>query len=445
MRWALIGKAALILVLLASIAYPTVSAQNVTLSYVYKLYGDGTASVTVVLTGLTGLVEYSFPVSEKVVNESLVAFDEQGDIVLATYNGTHITVYPMNATDKVIVQYEAVVGTITVEGLVSVNITVKGQATLVLPEGAGLIYFNDNPDIEVIGETIKLKYTSPGLIQVEFIPPLPATTTTTTTTTSPTTTTQTSPTPTSPPSTNTTTQTTVTETKTQTTQITTSSPTSSPSTSPVTTTTKTTTTTQTQASSPATTTTKTETTTLTTSPTPTTTTSMTPSITQTSTTTTTSPSTSSTTTPSTSPTPTATTKLTTPTTTTQPTSGFPTIVIVFIAVIIALLIGGVVAYKKFFTKSFSSPTPQIPSHSPPSSGGITLTYRGELDERDRTILKALSEKPMSISELARSLGLSKSTVWRRVRRLERNGYVKTREEGNKTIIELTDKARREIG
>ncbi len=434
MQWALTGKVALILVLLVSIVYPTVSAQSVALSYVYKLYADGAASVTVVLTGLTGLVEYSFPVSEKVVNESLVAFDEQGDVVLATYNGTHITVYPMNATDKVIVQYEAVVGTITAEGLVLVNITVEGQATLVLPEGAGLIYFNNNPDIEVIGETIKLKYTSPGPIQVEFIPPLPATTTATTTPTTTTTTTQTTTTPTST-ATTTTSPTTVTQTTTPTTTKTTA---------------KTTTTqTQTQTTSTPTTTKTTSTPTQTSTTTTTTPTSITSTPT---TTTPTSPSPTSSPTSSPTTTPTATTSPATvssgpatPTTTTQPTGGFPTIVVVFIVVIIVLLIGGVIAYKKFFTKSFSTPSPGTPSHPLPPSGGVTLTYRGELDERDRTILRALAEKPMSISELARSLGLSKSTVWRRVRRLERNGYVRTREEGNKTIIELTDKARREIG
>ncbi len=424
----------LALILLALLNVQLALSQNVGLSYVYKLYSDGAASVMVVLTGLSGLVEYSFPVSEKVVNESLVAFDEQGDVVLVTYNGTHITVYPMNATDKVIVQYEAVVGSITVEGIVSVNISVEGQATLVLPEGAGLIYFNDNPDIEVIGETIKLKYTSPGPIQVEFIPPLPATITTPTTTTPTNTTTPTSfPTPT-----NTTTATTpVTQTQTTTTNTTqaTTTPTTT-TTTPTTTTQPTSTPTQTEASTP-------------------TTPQTTPTITEeaqattTSTPTTTSP--TSTPTETTTPTPTVTTSpstvpatTTTPTTTTQPTGGFPTIVVVFIAVIIVLLIGGVIAYKKFFTRSFSTPQLQTTSHPPPPGGGVTVTYRGELDERDRTILKALAGKPMSISELARSLGLSKSTVWRRIRRLERNGYVRTREEGNKIIIELTDKARREI-
>ncbi|RLE37204.1 hypothetical protein DRJ17_07035 [Candidatus Woesearchaeota archaeon] len=372
----------LMLITLLLIMLPASGVQQPSLSYLYKLGDNGVASVTIIVSRLTGIIEYSIHVYEEVINESLVAFDEQGNIVLATYNGTHITIYPMNTTDKVIIQYEAIAGHVTVEGLIQVNLTVHGTTTIILPEGAGLIYFSGNPEVEIIGETIKLRYSEPGIIQLEYIPPIPITTPPPSPTTSPTTT----PTPT---------QTLTTET----TPTSTPSPTTSPSPVPTT-------------SSPS----------LTTTPSP-------------------SPITTPTTSPSPTTTPSPTTPTATSTTTVQPAPTFPTIVIVFIVIIIVLLIGGIILYKTKFSKTYFS-TPSF-KPLPPSTSGKEVEFleHGKLDERDKLILSKLSKKSMSISELARELGLSKSTVWRRVRKLEKQGYVKTREEGKKTIIELTEKAR----
>ena len=360
------------LITLLLIMIPASGVQQPSLSYVYKLGDNGVASVTIVVSRLTGIIEYSIYVYEEVINESLVAFDEQGNIVLATYNGTHITIYPMNTTDKVIIQYEAIAGHVTVEGLIQVNLTVHGTTTIILPEGAGLIYFSGNPEVEIIGETIKLRYSEPGIIQLEYIPPIPITTPSPSPTTSPTTTPIQTPTP---------------------------SPTTSPSPVPTT-------------SSPS----------LTTTPSP-------------------SPITTPTTSPSPTTTPLSTTSTTTSTTTVQPAPTFPTIVIVFIVIIIVLLIGGIILYKTKFSKTYFSTPSFKPSPPSTSSKEVEFLEHGKLDERDKLILSKLSEKSMSISELARELGLSKSTVWRRVRKLEKQGYVKTREEGKKTIIELTEKAR----
>lgn len=333
------------------------NAQQPSISYVYRLRDSGVASVTIIASELTGIIEYSIRVCEKVVNESLVAFDEQGNIVLAVYNGTHITIYPMNTTDKVIIQYEAIVGHVTVEGLVQVNLTIWGPTTIVLPEGAGLIYFSGNPEVEVVGETIKLRYSEPGITLLEYIPPIPTTTS--------------SPPTTLPKATPTSTQVSTIET----------TPTSTPS-----------------STTPP-------------SPAPTT--------------------------PSTSPTVPA----TMPTTTVQPLPTFPTIVIAFIIVIIVLLIGGIILYKTKLSKTYFSISSSKYFPRSASSREVEFLEHRKLDERDKLILSKLSEKPMSISELARELGLSKSTVWRRVRKLEKQGYIKTREEGKKTIIELTEKAK----
>lgn len=421
------ASAILLLVLIALyVAVIPVAAQQPSLSYVYKLRGDGSASVTIVITGLTGLVEYSFPISEEVVNDSLVAFNEQGDIVLATYNGTHIIVYPMNATDKVIVQYEAIIGEV-IDGYVRINITVLGPATIVLPEGAGLIYFSGSPSVEIVGETIKLRYNVSGTIQLEYI--LAETETITTPTTTETTTITT------------TTTETITTTPTPTTETTTTTTTPTTSPTPITTPTTTTPTKSVIVTTP--------TSTYTTTPTST---QQSPTESPTTSTTSTQPTTTpTTTTPIIASTP-ATSETTVTTETTQAPSPIPfATVAVFIVIIIVLLVAGIFLYKAKFSKTyFSSGTglsqgPSSPPSPPPSGGEVVLMEHRGIDERDRLILSKLSEKPMSISELSRELGLSKSTVWRRIRKLEKEGYVITHEEGKKTIIKLTDKARSLLG
>ena len=190
------------MVLIALHSMLAVVAASPSLSYVYSFDDKGIARVTVIVSGLTGLLEYSFPVYEQVVNESLIAFDENGNVVLADYNGTYITIYPYNTTDKVIVQFNAIPSTIE-NDIITATIHPYGPATIILPDNAGLLYFNDTPQIEIIGETIKLYYNESGGYEIQYIV---VNATTTTTTTQPTTT-QTATTTTTPTTTTTTTTT----------------------------------------------------------------------------------------------------------------------------------------------------------------------------------------------------------------------------------------------
>ena len=66
---------------------------------------------------------------------------------------------------------------------------------------------------------------------------------------------------------------------------------------------------------------------------------------------------------------------------------------------------------------------------------------------DAIILRAaaigrLEDRPMSVSSLASYVNLPRQTVSRRVRRLCERGMLTTRRDGNRTIVETTDKARR---
>lgn len=66
---------------------------------------------------------------------------------------------------------------------------------------------------------------------------------------------------------------------------------------------------------------------------------------------------------------------------------------------------------------------------------------------DAIILRAaaigrLEDRPMSVSSLASYVSLPRQTVSRRVHRLAKAGMLRTRREGNRTIVDTTEKARR---
>jgi len=67
-----------------------------------------------------------------------------------------------------------------------------------------------------------------------------------------------------------------------------------------------------------------------------------------------------------------------------------------------------------------------------------------LDDRDIAILSALVGGELSLSDLARKVGLNKSVVWRRVNRMMREGYLERRVVKGKTMYRLTEKGLRAI-
>ncbi len=67
-----------------------------------------------------------------------------------------------------------------------------------------------------------------------------------------------------------------------------------------------------------------------------------------------------------------------------------------------------------------------------------------LDDRDLAILSALAGGELSLSDIARKVGLNKSVVWRRVNRMMREGYVERRVVKGRTMYRLTEKGLRAI-
>lgn len=65
------------------------------------------------------------------------------------------------------------------------------------------------------------------------------------------------------------------------------------------------------------------------------------------------------------------------------------------------------------------------------------TLKSEIDERDIEILRVVSLKELTISGLARELGLSKSVAWRRIRKLSHLKLIATTDVNGKTYIKVT--------
>lgn len=69
------------------------------------------------------------------------------------------------------------------------------------------------------------------------------------------------------------------------------------------------------------------------------------------------------------------------------------------------------------------------------------TVERGMEESDRRILEALKEGAETCSEVSKRIGLSPSSVSRRMERLEDNGYLKREVEGNKRPADLTFKGK----
>ncbi len=375
----------------------------VTGTYVYTLGTDGSADVNIIVSNVTGQATIYVKVDPGILPESLVAVDEKGNIVpTSIVSSTVVQAIPANQSTQLFIRYEAIVGEVS-GGLVKDIIAPGGPATIRLPAGAALLYFNGTPSsIKMVGNQIVIEYSSAGTYEIEFTLPPPPTTTASTATTSTTTTATTSTTPTSSTTTSTTTPPTTTSTRPTSTTITTSV------------------TSVTTASTPhsATSTSITQTTVATTSRTATA-----------STTITTVPTTATKTQQSTQ------ISSSTATKTTQPSQGNMTWAYALIVIAIVTAIVVVIASRS-----------RRASHSGSSAvGGGELIRAEELDERDYEILRTLKEGTETISSLARKLGLSKSVVWRRVQKLLRLGLISKEDKGGRTYLSITEEGLRRLG
>ncbi len=427
----LLAAALVGVLVIAMLAYST-AGSVVEFTLTYRLDSYGLAHVTLIVTGVSNTTEsIVVPLEPGYVRESILVVSSSGEPLPYTVNDTTLTVYTSGLVESLVASYDAIVGEAS-SGVVRVVVHPFTASTIYLPKGAALLAVNGTPVIQLISGTIVLRYSSPGVYAISFLAPQPlaatptATTTPTTTTTATTTTTVT-----------TTTQTATTTTTTRTTTTWTTTTTTKPARP---TATQTTTTTSTTTGKPATTTATTKppaqptTTSHTTTATPATTLTKTgaqqpPTGTTKTTQAATTPGKPSTTvarTTTTGPGAATSTKTQTreTTTTARRMEGQPPLaVLVAVPIIAGIALGGYIAYK----------------HGKRRRGeeGHQTVETSILDERDRAIIDLLArEGPLSLSEIARRLGYSKSTVHRHLNKLTSLGILERTTHGRQTLYRL---------
>ena len=70
--------------------------------------------------------------------------------------------------------------------------------------------------------------------------------------------------------------------------------------------------------------------------------------------------------------------------------------------------------------------------------GVEVEVDTGLADRDRAIIEAVKKGANTLSEIVRATGLPKTTVYRRVKRLVKEGYLVERREGGKVWYEVAD-------
>ncbi|MEB3772939.1 MAG: winged helix-turn-helix domain-containing protein [Desulfurococcales archaeon] len=103
----------------------------------------------------------------------------------------------------------------------------------------------------------------------------------------------------------------------------------------------------------------------------------------------------------------------------------------YYAILVAILVIIGLAYYLYKNKTPREPGPAEPR-----------LIDSQLDDRDLLLLKLISRGGHNISSLARESGLSKSVVWRRIKKLEDLGLIETSKGIGKVDLSLTDKGRR---
>jgi len=172
----LLGKVLPVLIVLTIIfhaaPYAYAAAGMETTSY--RLLLDGSAIITVVVTPPSNEDVIAVPLEKEYVDGSVVAFSKEGvPLIVNTSDGmAYVDVY--NTTELVIITYEAVLGNVSDEGIIKVQINPLSKAVVYLPQDTALISASGNPDISAENDTILLVYASGGNYTIELfmIPPV---------------------------------------------------------------------------------------------------------------------------------------------------------------------------------------------------------------------------------------------------------------------------------
>ena len=169
----------IIVVLSSFLVITPTESQGIIESLTYRLFSDGTASVTVIVTPQPESDVIKIPLEKGYVQESALAFTKEGVPLYVNISGSTAEIYVYNLTTLVILTYEAKVGNVS-EGLISVEVNPPTKSVVYLPADTALVSATGDPEITAENDTIVLVYSSGGRFHIDMllVPPFPTTSTT---------------------------------------------------------------------------------------------------------------------------------------------------------------------------------------------------------------------------------------------------------------------------
>jgi len=172
------GVASIMLALL-TIALLTSSAPSVNnvSESVYKLYIDGTASVTLFINVPVNTDVVNVSIEPGYIDGSALALTSEGSPLYVDIAGSVAKIEVYNLTSRIIFTYSAYLGNVSENTIVVDTIHLISKGLIILPKEAALVNASGNPQVSLSNGSISLIYSDPGTYKVVFavIPPVSTT------------------------------------------------------------------------------------------------------------------------------------------------------------------------------------------------------------------------------------------------------------------------------
>ncbi len=158
--------------LLASSAVVTASYN---LRYRYLLNIDGSASISIIVDGISDERTIRISLEKGYIENSLMAFSSEGMPLPARVTPEGEVELDVSGLSDVTVEYDAYVGVVYEEVVINAIIHPSGPAEVILPPNSALLYFNGTPQVETRSDAsgryvyVILKFGSGGVYEIHYL------------------------------------------------------------------------------------------------------------------------------------------------------------------------------------------------------------------------------------------------------------------------------------
>ncbi len=166
------AAALLMAILVSTTSLSAAHAQSATDSTIVKVYGDGTAVITQVISTPANDTSVTLPLLSSIIANPVV-LDQRGSGLYFQISGTNITIYTIGATE---VTLEYATGALTSKQgtLWKVDLTAYYNTTVVLPQQSTIVSLSGTPDSVSLTNGSPSVVVSPGTWEIDYGVPVEA-------------------------------------------------------------------------------------------------------------------------------------------------------------------------------------------------------------------------------------------------------------------------------